>query len=33
MSTIQNNIAPKSVKGSERWYSEQDTRWTTAYFA
>jgi len=33
MSTIQNIIGPTSVKGLESWYSDQDTRWTTGYFA
>ena len=33
MSTIQIITGPTSVKGSESWYSDQDTRWTTGYFA
>jgi len=33
MSIIQTIIGPTSVMWSESWYSDQDTRWITRYFA
>jgi len=33
MSTTQTTIGPARVKGLDTGYSEQDTRWTTGYFA
>jgi len=33
MSTTQTTTGPASAKGLDSGYSEQDTRWTTGYFA